>query len=148
MEDFKLIEEKENPLFKRREIEFSVNVNITPSNAEVGKFISEKFSAPLETIKIKKISGRFGSHSFIVTTNVYASKEDKESIERKSKKDDALKPVEEKPSEELEQEATSEEKTESQKSEAKPQQEIPQSSDTVNNSNKSSEPKESEQSKE
>ena len=147
MDDFKLIEEKENPLFKRREIEFSVNANITPSNAEVGKFISEKFSAPLENIKIKKISGRFGSHSFRVTTNVYASKEDKESIERKSKKDDALKPVEV-PAEELEQEATSEEKTESQKSEAKPQQEIPQSSDTVNNSNKSSEPKESEQSKE
>lgn len=64
MENFKLIEEKENPLFNRREIKFSVDAKVTPSNVEVGKFISEKFSSPLETIKIKNILGRFGSNSF------------------------------------------------------------------------------------
>jgi len=85
MENFKILEEKENPLFNRREIKLSVDAEITPSNSEAEKFISEKFSTPIENIKIKKISGRFGSKTFTIIVNVYNSKEHKEA-ESKSKK--------------------------------------------------------------
>ena len=111
MENFKLIEERKNILFKRKEIKFSVKSKVTPSHSEVGKFISEKFSTPMETIKIKNILGKFGSNEFVVTTNIYNSKEDKEITERKSKKDDLLMKSIEAPKEEIK-ENVSEEKPE------------------------------------
>jgi len=86
MENFKIIGEKENLLFKRKEIKFTIDAEVTPSRAEVEKLISEKFSTQPENIKIKNILGKFGSKTFTVSVNIYASKEDKESIEPKSKK--------------------------------------------------------------
>ena len=85
--NFKILEEKENALFKRKEVQFSVEAEITPSREEIQKLISEKFSASDENTKIKKISGKFGSKTFTVSVNIYASKEDKEKTEAKSKKD-------------------------------------------------------------
>lgn len=86
MENLKILEEKENYLFNRKEIKLNVNAEITPSNSEVEKFISEKLSAPVENIKIKKISGKFGSKTFTVIINIYNSKEDKNRMELKTKK--------------------------------------------------------------
>ena len=54
MENFKVIEKKENPLFNRKEVFFEVQADITPSRLETSKFFSKKFSAPIENIKIKK----------------------------------------------------------------------------------------------
>ena len=48
MENFNIIEQKENPLFKRKEIKFSVDAEITPSHTDTRKIISEKFSIPEE----------------------------------------------------------------------------------------------------
>ena len=87
MENFKIIEQKENPLFKRKEVKINVETDVTPSHIDAEKLISEKFSTQIENIKIKKISGKFGSRTFTITTNIYASKEDKENIEPKSKKE-------------------------------------------------------------
>lgn len=88
MENFKILEEKENLLFNRKEIRLNVDVEVTPSNSEAEKFISEKFSVPVENIKIKKISGRFGSKTFTIIVNIYNSEEHKkvESKLKKSKK--------------------------------------------------------------
>ena len=86
MENFKILNEKENPLFNRKEIQVSVEVEITPSHADVEKLICEKFSTQIENIKIKKISGKFGSRTFTITANIYNSKEDLEKTEPKSKK--------------------------------------------------------------
>ena len=85
MENFKILEKKENSLFNRKEIKLSVDAEVTPSNSEEEKFISEKFSIPIENIKIKKISGRFGSKNFTIVVNIYNSKEHKE-LESKNKK--------------------------------------------------------------
>ena len=85
MENFKIIEKKENPLFNRQEIKTSIEADITPSNADVEKFLSEKLSAPVENIHIKKIAGRFGTNTFTITANVYSSNEHKK-IESKAKK--------------------------------------------------------------
>ena len=66
--DLKIIEEKANPLFNRKELQLKVQAKIIPSRAEIGKLISEKFSTPLENIEIKKISGKFGSNFFDIIT--------------------------------------------------------------------------------
>ena len=83
--DLKIIEEKANPLFNRKELQLKVQAKIIPSRAEIGKLISEKFSTPLENIEIKKISGKFGSNSFDIITFIYESKEDRMSTESKPK---------------------------------------------------------------
>ena len=83
--DLKIIEEKTNPLFNRKELQLKVQAKIIPSRAEIGKLISEKFSTPLENIEIKKISGKFGSNSFDIITFIYESKEDRMSTESKPK---------------------------------------------------------------
>jgi len=106
MENFKVIEEKENPLFNRKEIQFDVEAKITPNRTEIGKLISEKFSTQIENIKIKKIHGKFGSNNFNITTFIYKSEEDKNKLEIKKKKEEKSsetpkKVVEEKPKEEV-----------------------------------------------
>ena len=83
--DLKIIEEKTNPLFNRKELQLKVQAKIVPSRVEIGKLISEKFSTPLENIEIKKISGKFGSNYFDIITFIYKSKEDRMSTERNPK---------------------------------------------------------------
>tara|TARA_Y100000031_G_scaffold123554_1_gene138925 strand:+ start:109 stop:504 length:396 start_codon:yes stop_codon:yes gene_type:complete len=97
MENFKVIEQKENPLFNRKEIQFNVQANITPSRIEIGKLISEKFSTQIKNIKIKEIHGRFGSKTFKVNTFIYKSEQDKDKLEIKKKKDEKLKETSEAP---------------------------------------------------
>mgnify|MGYP001564577431 FL=1 len=85
--NIKIIDEKKNPLFNRKEIVLEVESEITPSRSEIEKIVSEKFKASSETFKIKKIQGRFGSKTFKINVNIYSSKEEKEDIEAKSKKE-------------------------------------------------------------
>ena len=75
-DDFKILEEIENPLFNRKKIKVSIETDVTPSHADVEKLICAKFSSQAEKIKIKKISGKFGSKNLIVIANIYGSKED------------------------------------------------------------------------
>ena len=60
----KIIDEKKNLLFNRKEVILEVESEITPSHAEAGKIISEKFKTTSEAFKIKKIQGNFGSKVF------------------------------------------------------------------------------------
>ena len=117
MENFNIIEEKENSLFKRKEVKFTIGAEITPSHTEARKIISEKFSTPEENIRIKKILGKFGSKDFTISVNIYDSEQDKLDTEGPSKKDAVAQsetpveqpveaPVEEKPAEEPKEEKT------------------------------------------
>ena len=87
MKNFQIISKQENPLYNRREIEFTVDSEITPSREDIKKLISEKFSSELEATRIKGINGGFGSKTFTINANVYKSREEKENIEHKSKRD-------------------------------------------------------------
>ncbi len=89
MENFNILQKRENALFKRKEIQVSVISKITPNHADVKKLLSEKFSTKTENLKIKKISGKFGSKNFTIIANIYDSEEDKNKIESKSKKEEA-----------------------------------------------------------
>ena len=87
MENVNIINKKENPLFKRKEVEVGIYAKVTPSNNEIEKLISEKFKVQEKSIKVKKISSKFGSNNFVVSANIYDSSEDKDKIEQKSKKE-------------------------------------------------------------
>ena len=82
-----IIDEKKNNLFNRKEIILEVELEITPSHVEAEKIVSEKFNTPSEALKIKKIHSKFGSKTFQISANIYSSKEEKENIEAKSKKE-------------------------------------------------------------
>ncbi len=82
----KILEEKENPLFNRKEIKLEIEADVTPSHVEVEKLISEKFSTAPENIKINFIKGKFGIKKFLVITKIYKSKQDKDNTEIKTKK--------------------------------------------------------------
>ena len=81
------LSEKENPFFNRKEISMEIESDVSPKLQDALKTISEKFKIPEENIKIKKIDARFGSRKFIINANIYHSKKEKESLERKSKKE-------------------------------------------------------------
>jgi len=85
--ELKITEEKENALFNRKEIKGFIESEVVPSRAETLKILSEKFKIPWGNIKIKKIVGKFGSKTFSVEANIYSSKQDKDSIELKKKKE-------------------------------------------------------------
>ena len=85
--DLKIITDTENKLFNRREIEGEIHVDSAPSRQEVIKVISEKFSVKPEVIKIRTIKGKFGEKIFLIVVNIYKSKEEKDRVELKKKKD-------------------------------------------------------------
>lgn len=79
------LNEKENSLFNRKEIQINMNLEATPSYEQAKKFIAEKFSVSEDCIEIKKVDARFGKIDFIIYAHIYNSKEEKESIEPKPK---------------------------------------------------------------
>ena len=83
----KILEEKNNPLFKRKEIKASIASEKTPSRLEILELLSKKFETPMENIKIRGIRGGFGVKSFSIEANVYHSREEKEAVELKKKKE-------------------------------------------------------------
>ncbi len=85
--ELKIINEKKNPLFNRKEVILEIESEVTPSHAEAEKIISEKFKTFPEAFKIKKIHGNFGSKVFKISANIYPSKEEKENTEAKTKKE-------------------------------------------------------------
>ena len=85
--EFKLINEKKNTLFNRKEIEGTMDFEVTPSREQVLEVLSKQFSVPSGNIKIKGIRSKYGSKVFNIEANIYSSEEDKESIELKKKKE-------------------------------------------------------------
>jgi len=83
MTELKIIEEIENALFKRKEIQANLDADTVPKNLEVAQLLADKFSVPLENVAIKNILGKFGSKIFNVTANIYESKEAMETTEPK-----------------------------------------------------------------
>jgi len=95
MTEIKVIEEKENLLFKRKEVKIFIHSEKSPSREEASNILSKNFSVPSMGVKIKSISGNFGSKTFNIEANLYSSKEEKDSVELKKKKEAAMesKPV-------------------------------------------------------
>lgn len=93
MEALKILNKKENPLLNRTEVEVSLETNVSPKTSDAEEFIAKEFSSSAENVKIKGINGRFGSTNFIVTANIYKSKEEKDKTETRTKKEKKKKEV-------------------------------------------------------
>ena len=87
MDTIKIIKEKENNLFKRKEIHAEMHAQKVPSKEELSELIAKKFSAEKNAVVIEKINGKFGSSLVMISAKIYHSEEDKNKIEPKSKKD-------------------------------------------------------------
>jgi ribosomal protein S24E len=85
MTELNIINEKENPLFKRKEVKVVLEAEKALSKDEAAKIIANSFSAKPESIAIKKISGKFGVNTFKIDANLYHSEEDKLKTEPKPK---------------------------------------------------------------
>ena len=83
----KILEEKNNPLFNRKEIIAALESETTPSRSHVLELLSKNFSVPMENIKIKSVKGKFGTRNFTIEANIYNSAKDKDAIELKKKKE-------------------------------------------------------------
>ncbi|NMB67053.1 hypothetical protein GYA25_03270 [Candidatus Woesearchaeota archaeon] len=82
----KIIQNKENPFFNRKEIVFNLESKSTPTFKEIQELISKEFSVPEENIHVEKIKGNFGLSSFMIYVQIYSSKEEKEKLIHKNKK--------------------------------------------------------------
>ncbi|VVB83836.1 Ribosomal protein S24e [uncultured archaeon] len=87
MEKFQILNKRENPAFNRQEIELNVEIEVTPKIKEAEEFIAKEFATNADNVKIRKIKGKFGSKNFIITANIYSSKEEKDKVETKNKKE-------------------------------------------------------------
>ncbi|MFW6283147.1 MAG: hypothetical protein ACOC1P_03800 [Minisyncoccales bacterium] len=106
MSELNITQQTENKFFERNEIEGKITAKEAPSYKEMRKILSEKFSVPVDRIKVNLIQGRFGSHEFTIKANIYSSKEALEKTEKKSKKELAAEKAE---AEEAEQEKQAQE---------------------------------------
>lgn len=79
--------EKQNPLFGRKEVVLKLTEeDFPPKKDEAAKMVAEKLAVPEDNIHIEKIEGKFGTNDFIITAEVYNSKEHKESLNKINKK--------------------------------------------------------------
>jgi len=82
-----IIEDKENFLLNRREIKIVVEAEKTPSFEEALNIVSENFKAEKDLIVVNEVKGKFGRNTFLISSFIYKSKEDKEKYEREKKKE-------------------------------------------------------------
>ena len=85
MENFKIIHEKENPMFSRREIVVEIKKATNPKRVDMEIALAERFSASRDGIKVDRIVPKFGSDIFTIHARIYKSKEEKDNIEPKIK---------------------------------------------------------------
>ncbi len=85
MEHLKIISEKENPLFSRKEVIVEIRAQTSPKRVDIENSLAERFSSNPESVKADRIVSKFGSDLFTIHARIYKSKEDKEEIEPKVK---------------------------------------------------------------
>jgi ribosomal protein S24E len=123
---FNVIEEKENPLLKRKELLLSIDYEggSTPSKADMQKFLSEQLNANIENLEISKVLSEMGMARGKAWVKIWEEKK----IELYSKKKKAKPETEQasqpeaQPQEKKAEEAKEEAKQEKQKEESKPEE--------------------------
>lgn len=123
--NIEILEQKNNPVMRREEIKILVFGEKTPSFSEASKLLSEKFKKPEENIDIKKIKGKFGRKSFLISAFLYDNPELKKRFSIKKTKKTSEKGEEQKTEEKKETKTKEEKPAEkpSEKVEKKPEHE-------------------------
>ncbi len=83
------LQEKENFLTKRKEVKVVIERDKNPSYEEAKQIISDEFKSDKERIIIKKVKGKFGRDTFLISAFIYDSKEDRERFEGKEKQEES-----------------------------------------------------------
>ncbi len=83
----KVLQDKQNELLNRKEIKIVVEAGKNPTFDEATEIVAKEFKANKEGIKIKKIIGKFGRNTFLITANIYKNKTDLDKTEVKKKKE-------------------------------------------------------------
>ncbi len=130
--ELEITSEQQNPLIRRNEIKGIVINNTAPHKFDIAKIIAEKYSVPVDALRVLTIHGKYGTNEFGIVANVYESKEERDKFEAVSKKEkeqetkaleaDAA-PAEEAPAEESKEAAPAEEKPVEESKEATPAEE-------------------------
>ena len=87
MDKLNIIKEFENPLFKRKEIEGIIKRDITPSKNEVMEILCKQYAASEDAVKILGIYGSFGTKESKILACIYNSKEERDKVEKRTKKE-------------------------------------------------------------
>ncbi len=118
----KIVEQKQNPLLKRQEVKILVESEKNPTYPEAKEVIANEFKGNKDNILIRKVKGKFGTNTFLVSAEIYETKEDKEkfakaeeSTEGKEKSEESAEQNEQK----QKQQEQKEEKKEEEKAEEK-----------------------------
>jgi len=85
MENFKIILERENSLFSRKEIVAEIKTAGSPKRTDIETILSQKFSTTPDSVKVEKIIPKFSSDIFTIYAKIYKSADEKNSIEPKAK---------------------------------------------------------------
>lgn len=80
--ELKEIKKKDNVFFDRKEIDFSVNEEITPSNAQIRAEIAKKLGVSEEVVVIKRIEQQYGQHEAIAHAFVYNKEDSRKNYEK------------------------------------------------------------------
>lgn len=73
----KILSEKNNPLFKRQEVEILIEAEKTPSMTEAVSLVADMKDSSVEKITIRKIKGKFGVKTFLIKADIYEDLESK-----------------------------------------------------------------------
>jgi len=76
--EIKIVSEKENPLLKRRELNFQIEhseIGSTPSRPDVKKAIAAMLKKDAELVFVRKFETKTGTHMVLGRANVYDSTE-------------------------------------------------------------------------
>ena len=82
--EVKIISQKENPLLKRKEIQFHVEhdkTGSTPPRPEIRKAVAAALKANVDLVFIKKFETKTGMHTAIGVANLYDAAEQAKLIE-------------------------------------------------------------------
>jgi len=93
MEKIKILKDIKNPLLNRHELQLLIKSDVSPKISDVQEFLAKEFSSVAENVKVIKIKGNFGSMKFLITANIYNSKEEKDKTESRTKKEKKKKGV-------------------------------------------------------
>ena len=81
--EIKIISQKENPLLKRKEVQFDVehNTGSTPPRLEVRRAVATALKANVDLVFIKKFITKTGTHTAAGTANLYETVDQAKLIE-------------------------------------------------------------------
>jgi len=82
----RILEQKENKFFNRKEVKIILEAGKNPGFEDAATAVAEQLKADKENIFVKKIKGKFGRDTFLISAEIYKNKEDRDKQAEKFKK--------------------------------------------------------------